>query len=310
MKKLLSAVAICSLISPAFAEPVVYGKANVSFQNADENGASTTELVSNASRLGFKGNLDVEGGLQAIYQAEFEVNMDDGDETFTQRNIFVGLKGDFGTVKAGKFDTPLKEAQKKIDLFNDLEGDIKSMITVNDNRESNVVSYSTPVFGSVVAKVAYISSESEALDDGISTSVAFEQNGIYVAAAFDQNVENEDVSVARLVGQYTISNFQFGALLETVDSDNLSDNLDGWLLSAKYKMDVWAFNAQYGQSDIKNLNGNSLSVGVDYKLAKTLKLFSYYTSLESDDDYDTSEDSPGFTSTDSDYIGVGIELKF
>ncbi len=300
-KQLISTLMFAGVALPAFAEPKLYGKANVSFHNADEGDASATELVSNASRIGVKGTYDVEGGLQAIYQAEFEVQFDDGEkdeETFSQRNIFIGLKGDFGTVKAGKYDTPLKVAQKKVDLFNDLEGDIKNAITENDNRANNTVSYHSPSFSGFQGNVAVISSEVDGESDGVSASVTFEQNDLYVAAALDQNVEAEDVDVFRLVAQYNVANFQFGALYESMDPV-AEDDVDGIFGSVKYKMDKLALKAQYGKSDINAEGGDTLSIGADYKIAKPLKVFAYYTQHGADDD-----------AIDEDYLGVGVELKF
>ncbi len=305
-KQLITTLMFAGITLPAFAEPTLYGKANVSFQSANEENAgdeeySATELKSNASRVGVKGTYDVEGGLQAIYQAEFEVQFDDGEkdgETFSQRNIFVGLKGGFGTVKAGKYDTPLKVAQKKIDLFNDLEGDIKNVITESDNRESNTVSYHSPSFSGFQGNVAVISSEEDGVSDGVSASVTFEQNGVYVAAALDQNVEDEDVDVFRLVAQYKVADFQFGALYESMDPD-AADDTDGIFGSVKYTIDKLALKAQYGRSDIHEEGGDSLSIGADYKIAKPLKVFAYYTQFGADDD-----------AIDRDYLGAGVELKF
>ena len=137
MRKALLPVAIAAVLPlSALADATIYGKANVSFQSTDEGGDSITEVVSNASRIGFKGSESLSDGLKAIYKFEFEVQVDDGekdDKTFTQRNIYVGLQSDSkGTVIIGKFDTPLKVAQKKVDLFSDLEGDIKSILSKNE----------------------------------------------------------------------------------------------------------------------------------------------------------------------------------
>ncbi len=323
MKKQFLTVFICAGLSlSVFAEPTLYGKANVSYQFADEDyvddgGArveeSTTEVKSNASRVGVKGSLKIEGGLEAIYQAEFEVQFDDGDdkdgETFSQRNIFVGLKGGFGTVKVGRFDTPLKEAQNKVDLFNDLEGDIKHIITEHDNRASNVVSYQSPKFGSFIATAALISSEEDGEEDGVSASITFDQNGLYLAAALDQDVEAEDIDVLRFVAQYNFSDFQVGGLLESVDNAS-GDDAEAVFISFQYKINKLALNAQYGLSDINEDDGQSLSIGVDYTLAKQLKVFSYYTRNESD-----HVDREAFEGTqddgrDDNYLGVGVELKF
>lgn len=134
----------------------IYGKINVSFQNKDITMPGTTgvsydewELVSNASRLGYKGETDLDGELSVFYKAEFEISVDDGDksgQTFTQRNIYAGLKGSAGSIKVGKFDTSTKLLSKKVDIFNDLAGDIKNLV-VGEIRANNSIAYTTPELG-------------------------------------------------------------------------------------------------------------------------------------------------------------------
>lgn len=318
--QLLTALICAGLSLSVFAEPMFYGKANVSYQIVDENyfdsggnvDESTTEVKSNASRIGVKGSLKIEGGIEAIYQAEFEVQFDDGDdengETFSQRDIFVGLKGRLGKVKVGKFDTPLKVAQKKVDLFNDLEGDIKHIITEHDNRVDNIISYQSPEFGSFVATAALISSEEDGVEDGVSASIAYDQNGLYLAAALDQDVYGEDVDVLRFVAQYNFSDFQVGGLLESVDNASGEDT-EAVFVSFQYTINKLELKAQYGLSDINEDDGQSLSFGVDYKLAKQLKVFSYYTRNESDHVFRGGGGSSDDGREDN-YLGVGIELKF
>ena len=169
------ALAMC-LPTVAMADISLYGKANVAFELVDEGDGSRTDLTSNASRLGFKGSEKINDSLTAIYQLEYEVDVDDQD-TFRQRNIFVGVKGEFGQVIGGHFDTPLKSAQNKVDLFNDLRGDIRTMITPNENRTSNTVMYSSPVLSGLAGHVAYISSENEEVDDGKSAALSFTRSG-------------------------------------------------------------------------------------------------------------------------------------
>lgn len=299
--KWLSLIMAAILSAPVAAEVKLYGKANVSFQAVDENGDSFSELVSNASRIGVKGSETINDSLEVIYHFEYETAVDDGEnsnnETFSQRNIFVGVKGDFGTAIAGHFDTPLKAAQNKVDLFNDLTGDIRNLITVNENRASNQVNYTTPSsIGPVTVSVSVISSEEENIDNGVSASVAFEQNGLYLAAAIDRDVEAMDEEAARVVAQYNFSHFQLGGLYETYDDG--FDSYDGFLVSGQYQLNQWALKAQFGQSDISEEGGESLSLGGDYKLSESTTLFGYLTSLESD------------LNTDADYLGVGIEHKF
>ena len=161
MKRKLLPLAIGAAVAMpglAFAEPTVYGKVNVSFENHDlDNGddsADQWELNSNASRLGVKGSEKISDNLSAVYKLEYEVAVDDGSDVFKQRNIYGGFKGGFGQIIVGKFDSPLKVAQGKVDQFNDMsDGDLKNVVT-GENRESNLIQYSTPNLGPVVATLA------------------------------------------------------------------------------------------------------------------------------------------------------------
>lgn len=302
-KTLISLLVVASLPLTALADPTIYGKASVALQSADENDTSNIELVSNNSRIGLKGEEQVSEGLTAIYQLEYQTFVDDGgtSRTFTQRNIFVGLKGDLGTVMAGKFDTPLKKAQGKVDLFSDLEGDM-AFLLMGENRPSNIIQYSSPKVGpNMQANIAFIASETEALDNGVSASTVYQDGPIYLALALDSDVLPGTDQV-RLVGQYSLGDFQLGALYETADND-LHDG-DGFLVSALWKAtDVWSLKAQWGDSDIKLEDSQSLSLGADYKLSDRAKLFGYYTHEDSDLDC-------GNLGCDSDYLGVGASLSF
>jgi predicted porin len=307
MKKTALSLAIATVL-PAFANaekveielPKFYGKINVSVQNTQEGAASISEVVSNASRLGVKGNIDLKHGLQGVYKAEYQTAVDDGDnsgQTFSQRNIFGGIKGDFGQVIVGQFDTPLKKAQKKIDLFNDLEGDIKSAITKSDNRTKNTVQYNTPKIAGLVATVAHIASEDETVNDGTSSSLTYSLKKFYAAIAYDTDVEANGIDVTRLVAQYSIAGITFGGLWET--QQQAGQNKDGWVYSAAYKLnsDV-KLKAQYGESDIAKDDAKTYSLGVDYKLAKGAKAYAFATDEEFGDD------------SSNEYYGIGLEYKF
>ena len=309
MKKTALSLAIAAVL-PTFAHaekvevemPEFYGKVNVSVQNTQEEGkGSISELVSNASRLGVKGKIELKHGLEGIYKLEYETQVDDGDkggQTFAQRNIFAGIKGGFGQVIVGKFDTPFKKAQSKIDLFNDLEGDIKSVISSHDNRKSNTIQYSTPKMSGLVATVAHIASEKEIVNDGTSSSLTFTQKNVYAAIAYDTDVE-EDTDALRLVAQYSVSDFTFGALWEQDNTAGSDNEKEGWVYSASYKLnsDI-KLKAQYGESDIVEDNAETYSLGADYKLGSGAKAYAFVT----DETYDDNQSNQ--------YYGVGLEYKF
>lgn len=308
MKKSLLVSTIFALVSaPVLAAPTFYGKANVSLQAADEGDGNNMEVVSNASRLGIKGSeLLQDSGFEVIYQAEFEAYFDgdNGGNTLGQRNIFIGMKTGYGTLKAGKFDTPLKESQNKVDLFNDMEGDIKAVLTPNDTRANDIVNYISPTFlGAFTASLAYIPSENETIDDAASASLAFDQSGLFLAAAYDMNVGVEDEEVVRVVAQYTIGSLQLGGLYEFAEVDGQDDSKDGALVSLQYTVDKLALKLQHGWSDLQLEDGMSTSLGVDYALTKNFKVFTYYTLNESEIEVSGQE-------VESEYLGAGVEYKF
>jgi len=298
-----------TLSAVAMAKPEFYGKFNVSFHNVNDGDDSFSELVSNASRIGVQGEDQLDENSTVFYRIELQNELDDGENddegTFSQRNVYIGVKGTFGAVMAGHYDTPLKTSQNKIDLFNDMVGDINQVITINDNRESNQVNYTTPSdLGPVQVSVSYIASENPTIDDAVSSSVAFETGGLYLALAYDQNVENEGDETTRAVAQYNINNFQLGGLYEIYDTDTVTgnDSFDGFLVSGQYKINKWALKAQIGQSDIRYEGAETFSVGADYILTKDTKYFGYFTQHEAD--------VPSVDPLDINYLGIGIEHKF
>jgi len=322
MNKLMLSAAIASTMgfaSQGFAagpiDGTIYGKVNVSAVNADNGADDTWKLNSNASRLGVKGKTEIADGLYAVYKAEFEMCVDDGDckgQTFTQRNIMGGIRGSFGTVWAGKHDSPTKLAQNKIDLFNDLEGDIKNTFE-GENRVSNIVAYTSPKINGFSTTVAMIPGEGADVDgdgqddtgltDGISYSLSYSMDNLYIAVAGDQDVDSQDL--LRIVAQYKMDALKLGVMYQQ-NEDNLgTKDESGFFLSAAYKLDKkTTLKAQYGsiEDDADGDEEKTLSLGADYKLAKGTKLYVFYT--------DNTDSSVGEADKEDTAFGLGMEHKF
>jgi len=372
-KKLLSlAIAGVSVVAANSyaAGPTVYGKLNVSLQQIDQEKRSGTEavtdvdnwqLLSNSSRLGVMGDFDINSSLKAVYKLEYEVYVDDGDDgstvtdtngedddvkssvnsEFSQRNIYVGLQGkDWGTIIAGKFDSPLKAAQGTVDQFNDMYlSDIKYLM-VGEDRPSNIIQYTTPSMGGLIVTAAIMPGEqtddenasAQGEDDGVadytSLAVEYKTGGLRLAAAYDGDLVNNDV--LRLVGEFTMDQFQVGALYqmaESSDSDTAAaiynpysvtsltgdSEQDSWIISGAFKAnDKLKFKAQVGMGETKmeddindfgKLETQEIAAGVDYSLAASTTLFGYVSQI-SWDYKDLDVDGDGNT------FGVGIDHKF
>ena len=145
IKNFLKVLVFLLISSTAMGMPKIYGKLNLSIDYDGGNGASTnSDLISNASRVGMKGDFEINDKLTGIYQLEYQVDVaNNSSSTFKTRNSFLGITGNFGTIRVGTYDTPLKRAGLKADLFNDLRGDIKN-ITAGENRNSSFLGYESP----------------------------------------------------------------------------------------------------------------------------------------------------------------------
>lgn len=211
MKKLLLATAVSALtLNAVHAAPTVYGKLHVTIDNVDKFGATKAdtdnvwEINSNASRIGVKGEEILTDRLKALYLAEWQVNTDGDGTDLEMRNRYLGLKYDrVGSVKVGRIDSNVKNAQAKVDFFNDVHVlDMKNTFA-GENRLNNVISFESDPkalngFGVNVMlqqgennKLTGNSDEvSDSLGDAISASLVYDNKdmGVYAALAGDKNV--------------------------------------------------------------------------------------------------------------------------
>ena len=328
----------------AMAETNFYGKINLAYGMSDvdpaygDDSADRWELTSYDSRFGVKGAEDINDSLKAIYQIEWGVDIDGGSSDMSQRDRFVGLQGGFGTFKAGRFDTPLKKAQGKIDQFGDTTGDIK-YVFAGENRVNNILQYSSPDMSGFQANIAFMPGEEydsgqddpkDGPADSFSASIAFSTDTLYVAVAQDIEVESdlrygiatnysiEDtgalMDITRLVGVFNMDAFEFGAMYQTgeySDTDVDGDvEQDGFLVSGAFKIDAIKLKAQLGMTTItdndadEEVDAELLALGADYKLSKQTNFYAHYTTLAFEGDWDGSEEQT------SDKLDFGIIHKF
>jgi predicted porin len=91
----------------------VYGKMFMEYGYADQgDGRPKTDIVQTpGSAVGFKGQEQLGGGLSAWFQCETTADPRGlSQEGWCSRNSAVGLKGGFGNVYMGKWDTPFKRS--------------------------------------------------------------------------------------------------------------------------------------------------------------------------------------------------------
>jgi len=157
--KLATAIALSLLAGTTFAAPTFYGEIDLSVDHVqadNKNGVEDrhiTDLNSNNSFLGLKGDEKLTDRLSALYQAEFTFYGDEGsnssNDVFVPRNILIGLKDEkIGVLKVGKIDTPVKQLSSVVDTFNNYVANNADVagIMAGENRIDNVLVYETPAF--------------------------------------------------------------------------------------------------------------------------------------------------------------------
>lgn len=309
------ALAVCSVLAqPTLAENIdIYGRADASLQSSDSGEGSFSEVKSNASRIGFKGNHKLNEDLQVVYKAEFEVDIDGDGDAFKSRNQYIGLKGGFGEVLLGKNDSMLKQSQGKTDVFSDYNGDIK-YLWVGENRLSDTVTYKSPKFNGFQLGATYMAEDEVDGKDAISVAAFYgdkklKKSSIYAALAYDFEVEGQskdksvsktEYDVIRATVQGEIGGVTLGLMLQNQENVETGAEMDGILISAKYSIGAATLKGQYQTADHKDADKNTgITAGIDYTLAKSTKLYAFYTT------FDIKTDN-----RDEDYLAAGIQYKF
>lgn len=157
MKKTLIALALVSLPLAASADVVLYGQIkggvevskNFTKAKKDTKKGTLTHIVDYGSRIGFKGHEDLSNNLRAIWQLEQTVSIGgpNNEKVFGTRDSFIGLNGDFGTVKAGYIETPVKTANGRLDVweYDDSAAGLGTYTRKNAAvKRAGAVSYETP----------------------------------------------------------------------------------------------------------------------------------------------------------------------
>ena len=131
MKKSLLALSLLGAFAgSACAQSTVtmYGVLDAGLNYESTAGTSTTgnlfslqSGISAPSRIGFKGSEDINSSLKAIFDLEAGIQINNGTSTDTgtlfNRQSWLGLSGDFGSVMVGRQFTPMYNAVYAIDPF-------------------------------------------------------------------------------------------------------------------------------------------------------------------------------------------------
>ncbi|MBU0592923.1 MAG: porin [Gammaproteobacteria bacterium] len=309
MNKKLLALAVAAALIPAAAmadsgNVKISGGLHMSVDSLDDGMNRETNIASNSSWIKFSGDEALGNGLKAIWQLDTQIGMgntsNDGNNTWANRNSFIGLSGNFGTTILGRHDTPLKLVGRKADLFGDQIGDSRNLITVGgigDLRPDNVIAYISPTMGGFHGAIAYVTNNDANFTEANSTK-ATSALGIYengpVMLGLGYEVHNvagtsADPKQWRLVGGYNFGDVKLVALYQKADDLGAVDSADRkvWGLGAAYKMGAATIKGQYYNAgdlnSVNNTGAKMYALGVDYSLSKRTTTYVAYARTNNDD---------------------------
>jgi predicted porin len=306
MNKKLVAVAVAGVLAAPLAAQAqnanvtLYGRLNldleaVSGRQADGSNPRVWRLSSNSSRLGVRGTEALGGGLSAIFQIESNVSGDTGNSSssgFASRETFVGLQGNWGTFKMGKFLMPLDDMHpifgnvptfttsilSTADLW--AQGTLSKGAGGFDARLGNSLRYDSPVwsgfnFSTQIAlrdSSGFADIAPPAGDNGEHTAelrhayvwgaAGFYNNGpLQVGTAYERNVKVRGPDLSdwnwTITGAYNFGVIRPALVYERLDYDTPTGSLkrDFWGISATAPIGPGVLYAFYG--DASNGKGDA-----------------------------------------------------
>lgn len=299
MKKTLCVFAIgATLFTPMMANAAdvkVYGRAHVSLDVLD-NSKDDQELglSSNSSRLGFKAEKEFDD-LTVFAQIETEINFAQGSDSevdWASRDTFVGLKGAYGQLKAGRFDTPFKAARGPVNFFGDMVGDIRNVTRSGnlrfDERNANTIEYQTPKFNGFVLAAAVAlhneaSPETDKKDKAYDVALTYKEGPIDFAAAYEQYESGYDTrggrDAFRVAAAYKLTpELNVGALYQLAQHDDEVKNpeVSVYGIAADYKVTPkTSVRGQYFVRDVDTADSNTdfIALGVEHRLDSSLRVY-------------------------------------
>lgn len=280
-----------------------YGKLQLELQNAD----GENNVQNNGSRFGFSGTQQLNGGLEGFANFEFRFNPGArnssdiaeaaGEDHLDIRNSYFGVRGAFGSVQAGNFDSITYQYVTGIaDILENVG--YTSVDGGAQNGQGHTIAYESPeLFGGLTLALGvkhYSSAESAnnpvfnstsgdevwnvqvaaayAITNELKVSVAYDQNngdGGYAAAGLGVGhyTLNSDEPIIAAGLTYTTDLFNAGFVFEKEDEQQVINLVGGYNYGAGSIYGVVAF------LDDGDETGLDLALGTNYNLADNFYVY-------------------------------------
>jgi len=314
MKKSMIALAVLAAVAgsaQAQSSVTIYGVVDMAVQAGNRGAGTGTKYALDSgeqggSRLGFKGSEDLGGGLKAIFDLEMGVLADTGTSQgglAFGRQSWVGLTGDFGTLKMGRQYTPQFYFFDAVDPF-DLgftsgaagastsTGGVFGFLSASSWRVNNSVSYQSNDMSGFSAMGLYGFGETAgdtSSNRSVGISGKYSAGPLYVGAVYykQNDVAGNGVKSALLGATYDfgMAKAAFGYSKDT--SDNNSVDQKGFMFGVTVPVTP-ADNILATVATLKNNlastanTSNQLALGFTHALSKRTNLYGSYSRVKND----------------------------
>lgn len=347
MKKSLIALAVLGVVAGAASAQTnvtIYGVVDMALQHENNGQNTVTGLDSGefyGSRIGFKGSEDLGGGLKANFQLENGFNADDGKLTdaannrLFNRQAWVGLSGNFGSVNFGRQYAPAFIVADTLDPFDaGMTGghagpgsatSTGGMLAVFGTpfRTNNTVNYTTNNLSGFTGSVAYTFGEqagNNSANREIGLSVSYENGPIYVGTGYHNAKDTSGNTKAKqwlVGGTYNFGVAKGHVAYEKNSSDqNVATPLDNkhWMLGVTVPVAGGNLLGSYIRSTDNAAaatanKGTQWALGYTYDVSKRTTLYTSYSRNTNDANVNIGGLAAANGLTDTLY-NVGIRHRF
>ena len=311
----------------------LYGRVNTSVERQKDGDVTTTGMLNNASRIGFKGVEDLGGGLKAGFVLESGFDSSNGAGTGWPglpsgtginfgRQSEVNLSGGFGMVRLGNFVPESYYATADfVSMHNHDTGSSSDALYYDPVwfgglGTKNKVGYRSPSLGGLVIDAAVNLHEKAAgtnEKNGFDLAANYNLGALALGAGYSYVNSNYQLG---LRAAYTFGQFTVGGYYQRNKDDNQwvsggAGTRDNFRLSGMYTMGASEFHVNLGHaskwSNVPDSAATQWTLGYNYNLSKRTKVYGFYTRVNNSagSDINVTKAGDNFSS-----FAVGVRHNF
>lgn len=263
MKKSLIALTLAALPVAATADVTLYGAIKAGVQTYRSVGhregkvvgvGTGSEISDFGSKIGFKGQEDLGNGLKAVWQLEQGASVAGANSGWGNKQSFVGLKGGFGTIRAGSLNSPLKNTKDNVNAWESgkFTGNVLE-ISGMAQREHRYLSarYDSPEFAGFSGSVQYAPKDNSGSNgESYHVGLNYQNSGFFAqyAGLFQRYGEG----TKKMEGYYLynfVEKLQVHRLVGGYDNNALYASVAAQQQDAKL-YETWSANSHNSQTEV------------------------------------------------------------